>query len=404
MKIKPFNAYRPTSKQAATVSCPPYDVVDTAQAKALSAGKPESFLHVTRAEIDAPEGTDGSDPQVYDLARKNLETSIEKGWLQRDKQPGLYLYRQSIGSHTQTGLVTLCSTAEYDQGLIKKHEHTRAKAEADRTRHVRTLQAQTGPVFLTYRQQEPLAKLMEEDTSRAPEFDFTDEQGVRHCGWTITQPERYVAAFENVPESYIADGHHRAASAANVARDQSTTPGQTGWFLCTLFPQTDLAILAYNRCLHELNGLSPQAFLEEVAKHFSLTKDVGSVPGQPGTIHLYLDHTWYGLTPLAPAPGNPSADLDVSRLQHELLEPVLDISNPREDPRISFIGGHNSVDELVARVDDGRAVAAFSVYPTTIDQLLSVADAHQVMPPKSTWFEPKLRSGLYVHCFSSTEK
>ena len=404
MRIRAFRGLVPAPALAAEVACVPYDVVDAAEAAALAQGRPHSLLHVDRAEIDLPPGTDPYSPAVYAKAKENFLKLQREGALVRESEPCLYLYQQEMAGRKQRGLVALCHVEDYDHDLIKKHEKTRKDKEDDRTRLVDELSANTGPIFLTYRDQPALNALAEKLVTRPAQHDFTAPDGIRHTVWRIPGGAEWTAAFGGVPVAYIADGHHRAASAARVARlRRAANPGHTGnedynWFLCVLFPASELKILPYNRLVFDLNGLEPAAFLEQVEARFGLEAGAAPAPTAPGRVSLYLQGRWYGLRfPEDPA-ADPVSRLDVSVLQEKLLAPLLGITDPRTSKRIDFIGGIRGPEDLVRRVD-AKGGVAFSMYPTTVAQLMAISDAGQIMPPKSTWFEPKLRSGLFINTF-----
>jgi len=405
VRVHAFAAIRPRPDRAPAVASPPYDVVDTDEARQLADGNPDSFLHVIRPEIDLPPDTDPYDDAVYARARANLDRMLDQGVLQQEDQPAMYLYRQIMDGHAQTGLVACCHIDDYNNDLIKKHEFTRKDKEDDRTRHVLTLNANTGPVFLTFREQDTVRALMREDMQREPGIDFTSPDNVQHTVWAVRDPKRYVEAFNTIPAAYVADGHHRSASAARAgAERRAANPNHTGdeeynWFLSVLFPANDLQILAYNRVVQDLNGLSPEQFLEKLREVGSVSPTDNPVPERSGVFCLYVDGGWHRLEldPGSIDRDDPVKSLDVSLLQDRVLGPLLSIGDPRTDKRIDFVGGIRGTGALEKRVESGRAAVAVSMYPTTIEQLLAVADAGQVMPPKSTWFEPKLRSGLFVH-------
>jgi uncharacterized protein (DUF1015 family) len=404
MRIRAFQGLVPAPALAPEVACVPYDVVDAAEAAALASGRPRSLLHVDRAEIDLPVGTDHYSPVVYAKARENFIKLQKDGALVRESEPCLYLYQQQMGTHTQRGLVTVCNVEDYDADLIKKHEKTRKDKEDDRTRLIDTIGADTGPVFLTYRDEPAVNALVGKLVQTKPLHDFTAPDGIRHTAWRIPGGEEWIEAFGKVPKIYIADGHHRAASAARVARlRRERNPQHTGredynWFLCVIFPAGELKILPYNRHIIDLNGQTPAAFLEKVRSVFGLVEGVPPSPTASGSLSMYFGGKWYGLKcPVDPA-ADPVSRLDVSVLQDKLLAPLLGIDDPRTSKRVDFIGGIRGTGELVKRVDAQGGVA-FSMYPTTVTQLMDIADAGQIMPPKSTWFEPKLRSGLFVHTF-----
>ncbi len=382
----------------------PYDVVDTAEAAALAAGKPRSLLHVDRAEIGLPPQADPYSEAVYVRARENFLRLQRDGVLVRESGPCLYLYQQQMGTHKQRGLVAVCHVDDYDAELIKKHEKTRKDKEDDRTRLIDTLGANTGPIFLTYRDEPAVAVLVAAKVREQPQHDFTAPDGIRHTVWRIAGGTDFIAAFGRVPVTYIADGHHRAASAARVARLRlSRNPGHTGaedynWFLCVAFPASELKILPYNRHVFNLNGHTLAAFLEKVKAVFGLEENAAPSPAAVGRVSMYLGGKWYGLRCPVDANADPVARLDVSVLQDKLLAPLLGVDDPRTSKRLDFVGGIRGTADLVKRVDAQGGVA-FSLYPVTIAQLMDIADAGQIMPPKSTWFEPKLRSGLFIHTF-----
>jgi uncharacterized protein (DUF1015 family) len=404
MRIHPFQGLVPTAERASEVACVPYDVVNAAEAAELSKGRPHSLLHVDRAEIDLPAGTDPYSDAVYAKARENLQKLQAGGALIRETQPCLYIYQQQMGSHVQRGLVAGCHVDDYDAGLIKKHEKTRKDKEDDRTKLIDAIRADTGPVFLTYRDAAAVTALVDAKTKEKPQHDFTAPDGIRHTVWRIVDTAPWVQAFGGVPVSYIADGHHRAASAARVARlRRERNPQHNGseeynWFLCVLFPASELKILPYNRIVATLNGRSAADFLADVKKTFGLEENAPATPTAVGRISMYLGKKWYGLRCPVDPKADPVARLDVSVLQDKLLAPLLGVDDPRTSKKIDFVGGIRGTAELVKRVDAEGGVA-FSMYPVTLGQLMDIADAGQIMPPKSTWFEPKLRSGLFIHTF-----
>ncbi len=403
--IRSFRALRPPAERVQQVASVPYDVVSTAEARALAADNPLSFLHVSRPEIDLPDGTDPYSDQVYRKALDNYDRLTKDCPLETEDVPSIYLYRQIMGEHEQIGVVACCSLDEYDQDTIRKHERTRRDKEDDRTRHMLVLRAQTGPVFLTYRASRDIDTMVMETTMANAIFDFTANDGVEHTIWRVPDPVRFVQAFREIPFLYIADGHHRAASAARARaelREQSF--GHTGdeeynFFLAVMFPDDQLQILPYNRVVRDLNGLSKEQFLEAVRKTFAVAEGGSPTPDSRGKWSMYLDGRWYTLTPVAgsPEPQGTVASLDVSILQDRLLDPILGIKDVRTDKRIDFIGGIRGTKELESLVNEGKAAVAFSLHPTTIEELLRVSDASEIMPPKSTWFEPKLRDGLLIH-------
>ena len=403
--IRPFRALRPQAERAQLVASVPYDVVNTEEARALANGNPLSFLHVSRPEIDLPPGTDIYSDAVYRKAVENFEKLIAACPLEREAEPSLYLYRLIMGNHEQIGIVACCSIDEYDNGTIRKHERTRRDKEDDRTRHMLMLRAQTGPVFLTYRARSEIDEQVSAAITRAPLFDLTAADGVRHTIWRLNETDALVKSFESVPLLYIADGHHRAASASRARAElKEQSFGYTGkedynYFLTVIFPDAQVRILAYNRTVHDLNGLSSDEFLQAIREQFTVTENAKPEPPQRGFWSMYLDGKWYGLelSPDATLPAGTVAMLDVSILQDRLLDPILGIKDIRTDKRVDFIGGLRGTKELERLVDEGKAAVAFSLYPTTVEELLMVSDANEIMPPKSTWFEPKLRDGLLIH-------
>ena len=403
MRIKPFRSWNARPDLAASVAAVPYDVVDTAEAAALARGNPHSFLHVSRAEIDMPAGVDPYSPEVYQQGRRTLERFMREGILRQDPRPALFLYRQTMGQHVQRGVVACCSTEEYEQKRIKIHEKTRQDKEDDRTRHVNILNAQTGPVFLLYQDHPGIDALVKATEATAPLFDFKAPDGITHAGWRFPDPDAVVAAFGNIPCAYIADGHHRAASAVRVARERrSQHPAGSGeepsnWFLGVLFPASQMQILAYNRLVKDLNGLTPDSFLAQVRARFTVTPASSPRPDRPGKVCMFLAGQWHELSWTLPEGTSPEGRLDVTVLQERLLAPLLGVEDPRTSKRIEFVGGIRGTAELEAKVLKGLHAVAFSMHPTTVRQLMDIADAGGIMPPKSTWFEPKLRDGLFTH-------
>lgn len=403
MQIKPFQSWCARPDLAAQVAAVPYDVVDTQEAGTLAAGNPLSFLHVSRAEIDMPAGINPYSDAVYNQGRDTLLRFRQDGTLIHENTPQLYLYRQTMGSHVQRGIVACCSTVDYERHVIKTHEKTRQDKEDDRTRHIKTHNAQSGPVFLVYRDNTALQTLVREAERLTPLFDFTAPDGVGHAGWRFTDPAAVSAAFRSVPVAYIADGHHRAAAAARVARERrAANPAHTGqedydWFLGVLFPATEVQILPYNRLVQDLNGQSPETFLRSVRARFTVRTASKASPAAPGSICMFLAGTWYELDWTLPPNTPPEGRLDVSVLQERLLGPILGIDDPRTSKRIEFVGGIRGTAELEQRVNSGRHAVAFSMHPTTVSQMMEIADTGGIMPPKSTWFEPKLRDGLFIH-------
>src|SRR5580765_872028 len=404
--IRPFNALRPPEERAAQVAAVPYDVVNTEEARALASGNPWRFLNVSRPEIDLPQGTPIYSDQVYAKAAENFAQLKKDGPLTNEETPSLYLYRLIMGDQEQVGIVACCSEDEYDGDIIRKHERTRRDKEDDRTRHILVLHAQTGPVFLTYRAQEKIDRLVANALSRNPPlYDFVANDDIRHTIWRVPNYDALVEAFAAVPYLYIADGHHRAASASRARAELKETGfgfignEEYNFFQCVLFPDNQLRILPYNRVVRDLNGLSAAELIAQLRKNFDLTENGLPSPNQRGQWSMYLDGRWYGLELRADItrPAGVVESLDVSMLQDRLLDPILGIKDVRTDKRIDFVGGIRGPEELVKLVDERKAAVAFSLYPTTIEDLLSVSDAGEIMPPKSTWFEPKLRDGLLSH-------
>ena len=404
MRIHPFRAWRPQPEWADKVAAPPYDVLDSDEARALAKGNPLSFLHVNKAEIDLAPTVDVHDAMVYDKAIENFKRFRQEGVLVQEAAPVLYLYQLIRESYAQTGLVTCCHVEDYERDIIRKHEKTLKAKEDDRMRHVVALNAHTGPVFLAYRPHAELDALAKAIQTDAPLFDFTAADGVQHRLWRVPDTLAWVQTFAEIPVTYIADGHHRAAAAVRVAQERrAVNPRHMGteeynWFMAVLFPSNQLRILPYNRCVKDLNGLTPAAFLERVRKAgVTVIQKAQPQPSASRNVSMYLDGQWLALNWQPDPQADSVTCLDVSVLQDRLLGPILGIDDPRKNPRIEFVGGIRGVGELQQRVNDGRAAVAFSMYPTTMDQLLAIADAGQIMPPKSTWFEPKLKDGLFLH-------
>lgn len=409
ISIRPLRGLRPPKDLVAQVAAPPYDVISSDEARIMAQGNPLSFLHVNKPEIDLPENTPLYSDQVYEKGRENLQRFIAQGVLKHDAKEAIYIYRLTWRGHAQTGYLCLSSVDDYLQGRIKKHELTRADKEADRTKLTDVQNAQIGPVFLFYPSTPMLDDFLQQTAETAAEVDFTSADGVRNQLWVIADPEhirRIQSNFAALPATYVADGHHRSASACNVCRlrraSQPTYSGQEpfNFFLSVIFPHHQLRILPYNRVVRDLNGLGEKEFLEAAGRIFSLAPLTGGFSaGQPHRFGMYLAGRWYALTaqPGSFQEQDPLDSLDVNILMKQLLAPVLGIGDPRTDKRIDFIGGIRGDEELVRLVDSGRYAVAFSLPPTTMEQLMHVADAGLIMPPKSTWFEPKLKSGLVVH-------
>ncbi|MCD6234075.1 MAG: DUF1015 domain-containing protein [Candidatus Marinimicrobia bacterium] len=411
VRIKPFRGLRPRPGLEAKIASKPYDVLNSEEARKEADGNPYSFLHVVKSEIDLPGDISLYDPRVYEKAAENLQDFIQKKWLIRDEKPVLYLYGQKMGNHSQYGLVATAHVEDYLEGKIKIHELTREVKEKDRIRHVETTNANTGPVFLTYQASESIDEILEKVRQNKPVYLFTASDGVVHSLWVIEDEETLHAlakAFADLPCAYVADGHHRSKSAAMVGkRRREANPKHTGeeeynWFLAVFFPHNHLKILDYNRVVKDLNGLSVKDFLAKVAEKFNVKKVCYAQDARPTEKHcvgMYLEGQWYTLKAL---PGSfdeedPVDRLDVSVLHQNLLTPILNIGDPRTDDRVDFVGGIRGLTELEKQVDSGEMAVAFALYPTSVEELMAIADAGKLMPPKSTWFEPKLRSGLIIH-------
>lgn len=399
--IFPFRALRPTPESAAQVAAVPYDVVNTDEARALAVDNPLSFLHVSRPEIDFPPGTDLYSDAVYEKAAANFDALKTRAPLTQEDTPSTYVYRLRMGRHVQTGVAACFSVAEYESGVIKKHERTRRDKEDDRTRHMLGLRAQTGPVFLTYRASTAVDVMVEAATSGRPLFDFDAVDGVRHTIWRIDTRVQHdlMAGFTAIPALYIADGHHRAASAARVAQQLRVSSGAGEWesFLAVAFPHNQVQVLPYNRVVKNLGAHTSQSLLAELRKHF-VVRDGPASPVQKGEVAMFLGDGWHTIELTAPREGLAQADpLDVTRLQDLILTPLLGILDVRTDKRIDFVGGVRGTGELENLVRSGNAAVAFSLYPVAVADLMAISDAGGIMPPKSTWFEPKLRDGLLSH-------
>ena len=410
VKIKEFRGLRPIGEKVEDVASPPYDVINSQEAREMVRGKPYSFLHVVKPEIDLPEDISPYDEAVYRKGKENLDRLIADGVLIQDSQPAFYFYRLIMGDITQIGLVAGASIEDYENDLIKKHELTRANKEADRIKHVDTLNANTGPVFLTYRAREDMNSLTGDIMLGEPLYDFTTDDGIGHTFWKVDEPkliERIRKIFSEIDCLYVADGHHRSASGTIVGqRRRAANSDHTGeeeynYFLSVIFPHNQLYIMDYNRVVKDLNNHSPEEFIQLIRDSFEVSAQSDNTPYHPESRHsfgMYLNGKWYRLAAKAGSfpEDDPVKSLDISILQNNLLSPILGIGDPRTDDRIDFVGGIRGLEELSRRVDEGEAVA-FALYPTSIEQLMAVADQGLMMPPKSTWFEPKLRSGIIVH-------
>ncbi len=411
--VKPFRGLRPVPDKVAEVASPPYDVLSSTEARERAKDNPLSFLHVVKPEIDLDPAIDAHDPRVYKKGAENLERLRRKGVLIRDEKPCFYIYKLRMGSREQIGLVATASVDEYNNNIIKKHEFTRPDKEQDRVNHIDHLNAQTGPVFLTYRSNETVNSLMAEGMQKEPVYDFTGEYDVQHTLYVVDDAELIQAiaeAFSAIDALYVADGHHRSAAASRVQEARKAEiPNYSGeeefnYFLTVIFPDAQMHILDYNRTVKDLAGLSQDSFLAAISESFTVQILEGDgeqayAPQHFHTFGMYLSRKWYKLTAKENSYNrdDPIEQLDVSILQNNLLTPILNIKDPRTDDRINFVGGIRGLSELEKLVDSGAYAVAFSLYPTSIEQLLSVADAGKVMPPKSTWFEPKLRSGVVIH-------
>jgi len=403
--LAPFRALSPPVPLAPRLAVPPYDVVSSAEARALARGKPESFFRISRPEVDLPEGVDEHAPEVYARGAANLALFRARSWLVEDARPGFRLYRQRMGNHLQTGVVACASVDAYRDGRIRRHELTRADKEDDRTRHIDELSANDEPVFLTYRARPEVDRVVEALAARTPEIDFSSDDEVRHTVWRVQgeDAEALGASLAKVSTMYIADGHHRSAAAARVQelrRGRGAGAGEHDWFMAVVFPHDQMQILPYHRVVRDLAGLSSEAFLERVAERFEVGPAERAEPEGRHAFGLYLDGRWRRLRARPGSwPRTPTGALDVAILQDNLLAPVLGIRDPRRDERIGFVGGIRGTGELAARVDRGEDRVAFALWPTSLEELMAISDAGEIMPPKSTWFEPKLRSGLFLHPF-----
>jgi len=401
--IRPFAGLRPVPERAEEVVAPPYDVLNSAEARQRADGRPWSFLHISKAEIDLPEDTDPYDVSVYEKSAENLQKMLEEGILIREDKDCYYVYRLIMDGHTQVGLVAVASVADYDKNRIRKHEFTRPAKEDDRVRQIEALNAQTGPVLLAYKSQAEIDAILQQTTETTPLVDVTADDGVQHTFWVIDDDATIQAlsdGFEAMDAIYIADGHHRSASASRVAKTKAGDGNQNSdYFLSVIYPHNQMNILDYNRVVKDLNGLDKNDVLAKVAESFDLSAEDGVVsPSRPTEFGMYLDSQWYRLNIHDElVPNHPVESLDVSLLADNIIEPILGIADQRTDNRIDFIGGIRGLAELEKRVDSGEMAIAFSFYPTSMEALMAVADAGEVMPPKSTWFEPKLADGLVSH-------
>jgi uncharacterized protein (DUF1015 family) len=400
-QIKPFAALRPRPDKAGAICELPYDVMSSEEAREMAKGNPLSFLHVSKPEIDLPPGTDPHDSKVYAKGKENFERLMAEGALKASPQPCYYLYRQVWGKHCQVGLVAAASCEDYLKSVIKKHELTRPDKEQDRVQHIETLNSQTGPAFLAYRAVRSFDDFVSQKTSGPPDTDFTAKDGIRHSSWTISDPgelKRITETFAGIPCLYIADGHHRSAAAARVYQARKGA-GESGSFLCVIFPDNQLQILAYNRALKDLNGHTPDQILKKLEAVFTISNGSATPPEGKHELGFYMDGKWrtLRLKPEAAAASNAIDALDVTILQRHALGPIFGIDDPRTNQRVSFVGGIRGTAELERLVNSREYACAFSMFPTSIGDLMAVADAGEIMPPKSTWFEPKLRDGMFCH-------
>lgn len=406
-KIVPFKALRPDPQYAQNVACVPYDVINEKEARALVENNPYSFLRVTRSEVEFDKDQNPYADETYNKSRQKLMDFIADGILVQDPEPAVYIYQQKMGSHVQTGIVACSAVDDYDSGVIKLHEKTRPDKEDDRTKHLLTLGAHQGPVFLTFNSSDAVNKLVSEQAQGDPLYRVTGEDGVVHTVWKATQSEKLCAEFESIPCTYVADGHHRAASASRArASLKESNSAHTGderynFFLTVLFPADQVSILAYNRVILK-NDLDTKSTIDKLASIGSIKESANKTPESKGEVSVYLDRKWYSmdLSAACKAPSDPVRSLDASILQEEVLAPIFGIEDPRTSKNVSFVGGSRGTAELERLVDSGEASIAFSMYPVSIDDLISVSDSGKTMPPKSTWFEPKLRSGLFIHPFA----
>ena len=412
--IRPFKAIRPRKEYACKIAALPYDVMDSEEARIMAKDNPYSFLHVDKAEIDLDKNINVYDTKVYEKARENLNNLVEKGAMIQDERPQLFIYRLIMNGRAQTGIVGCTSIDDYLNDVIKKHEHTREDKEKDRINHVDTCDAHTGPIFMTYRYNEEINEIVDLLTKNNPLYEFIAEDGIEHIVWAVDDMEMIETIrglFEDIDSLYIADGHHRAASAVKVGlKRRKQNPGYTGeeefnYFLAVAFPDKDLRIMDYNRVVVDINELTTEEYIAKITEKFDMKIYDGERAYRPANKHtygMYIDGIWYELKAKQGTfnTEDPVERLDVSILQNNLLKPVLGIEDPRTDKRIDFVGGIRGLKELEKRVENTKKGVAFSMYPTTINDLIDIGDAKKVMPPKSTWFEPKLRSGLFIHPLS----
>ncbi|MDR8392075.1 DUF1015 domain-containing protein [Aliifodinibius sp. S!AR15-10] len=400
--IHPFKAWRPRREKLNEVACVPYDVINTEEAQSLAEGKPDSFLHVIRPEIDLPEGTKYNEDSVYEKGAENLARILDSDLMTQEEEESVYIYRLIREGRSQTGLFTCVSVDDYDNEVILKHELTRPDKEDDRTLHILTQSAHAEPVMMTFKDTKGIASTIEDVMdSEEPLYDFTAADDIQHTIWKVPDAKELISDFEDIPHLYIADGHHRCKSASRAAAEmKKANPNYSGeeefnFFPAVLFPMDEMKILAYNRIIYSV----PDDFLSELKDKFELTENAEPSPSEKGSISIYYDGTWYGMELPQKPDANSVEKLDVHRLQEAILEPMLDITDQRRDENISFVGGIRGTEELERLVDSGKADLAISMYPTDIAELVEVSDEGLLMPPKSTWFEPKLRSGLLIHTF-----
>ncbi len=406
--VKSFKGVRPKKELVKKIVSPPYDVLSSEEAREMVKGNPYSFLHIIKPEVDLPVGTDLYDEKVYQKAHDNFYEFIKKGYLFQEKKKAFYIYKQIMGEHVQIGFVAVSSVDDYEKGIIKKHELTREDKEIDRTKHILSLDAQAGPVFLVYKSDKTLDNILSDVSMNEPEYHFSSEDGVEHIFWVVTDDsiiDNIEKEFVKIPYLYVADGHHRSAAATRVRKyKMEANPNHTGdeeynFFLTVIFPHNQMNIMAYNRVIKDLNGLEEGDFLNRVGEKFDYEITDKKEPSSKNNIMMYLNKKWYKLVPKSGIfdKNDPVESLDVSIIQNNIIDPILGIKNVRKDKRIDFVGGIRGTDYLQSLVDNGEFAVAFSMFPTSMEDLMKVADANKIMPPKSTWFEPKLRSGIVVH-------